>query len=198
MPKYSIPEQGPSKPLVFGEGALDTERLEGYEVAMQQFDASYVPGYSEAKVENELRVRDGKPPIPIPKLQWVRVKKPNAADWVSETDEGMVEWRRLGFRAMGKDDLRKYGYGWPPAAGSGPDSDGLIRRGDLALFFVDESRASRNRKVRDLELSEEAENAVIKQFDPGEKARGKIESLPEKRSDEEGRFFLGDSNIPDL
>jgi len=184
--------------LIFADGALDTQRLDDYEVASEHFDAAYVPGYSEAKIENELRIRDGKKPIPIPKLQWVRVKRPNGSDYVSETDEGMVNWLRLGFRAMGKEDLEAYGYGWPPAAGSGPDSDGLIRRGDLALFFVDENRATRNRQKRDIELSTEAEEAIRKQFDPGERARGKIEPLPDERSDEEGRFFLGEANIPNI
>lgn len=157
--RYQLPEgEGvQEKPLVFGNSAYDSERLDDLDLANRQWDAAYVPGYSEMRVENEKLVRDGKQPVPMPALQWVRITRPDGATTVSETDEGMVEWSRKGYRACGVADLKRYGYGWPPTAGSGPRSDGTIRRGgDLALFIIDEDRADRNRRKRAQELRDEA------------------------------------------
>ena len=193
--RYPLPPAGkaPSKPLIFGESAYDTDRLDDLEYANRHWDAAYVPGYSEQRVENEQRVKDGKSPIPMPRLQWVRVKRPNAAEYVSETDEAMIEWSRLGYKAMGRADLERYGYGWPPAAGSGPGSDGLIcRGGDLALFFIDEDRADRNRIRRNSQLRDE------KDFIPDSKT-GEVVPIEEERFDEEGQLFFDEnSNIPNL
>lgn len=203
MPRYKLPtgEGVQTKPLVFGESAFDSDRLDDFEYAMGHRDASYVPGYHEQRVENEMRVKDGKPPIPMPRLQWVRIKRPNAADYVAETDEGMVEWIRLGYKAMGTSDLERYGYGWPPAAGSGPTPDGLIcRGGDLALFFIDEERADRNRRAQAQELRDLKSDDLAKTFEPKDpaSARGKIESLADERYDEDGKFFLGETSAPEL
>jgi len=157
--RYSLPdgEGVQTKPLIFGASAYDTDRLDDLEFSGERFDGSYVPGYSELRTENELAVKDGRKPVPLPRLQWVRIKKPDGATYVPSTDEGMVEWVRLGYRACGVDDLKKYGYGWPPAAGHGPNPDGLIcRGGDVALFIVDEERAERNRRAREKELGSES------------------------------------------
>lgn len=180
--RYPLPdgEGVQTKPLIFGQSPYDTERLDDMEYAHRQWDASYVPGYSEARAENEKRLREGKKPIPLPRLQWIRITRPTGREYVSETDEGMVEWTRLGYKACGVDDLRKYGYGWPPAAGAGPSSDGLIRRGgDLALFVIDEVRAERNRVIRRQELSEE------RSFVPASKT-GEVFPLDEERTDLHG------------
>ena len=201
MPRYKLPEvdEKTSKPLIFGEDPLGDERLDDFQYAMQHRDASYVPGYSEAKQQNELRVKDGKPPIPMPKLQWVRVKRRDGASYVADTDEGMVEWRRLGYKAMGVADLDRYGFGWPPAAGSGPTPDGLIcRGGDLALFFVDEERAERNRQARYQTIHETERDSLEKTVEVAPKYKGKIEPIRDERFDEDGKFFLGDSNTPNL
>lgn len=196
MPNYQLPKGDniQAKPLIFGKSALDDDRLDGFEKALGRYGVTYVPGYSEMKAENELRIKDGNAPIPIPRLQWVRIKRPNAGDYVVETDEGMVEFVRLGYRAMGVEDLDRYGYGWPPAAGSKPNSDGLICIGDLALFYVDADTAKRNRRIRQAELKEEAQGALEKQYEPGAEdiAERKISPLTDDRSDEDGKLFLGD------
>lgn len=194
MPKYSLPQVDTKlqKPLIFGGDALDTERLDDFEFAAANFDAAYVPGYSEQRMDNEIRVRDGKKPIPMPKLQWVRIKRPNAADHVSETDEGMVNWLQKGYRSMGLSDLERYGYGWPPAAGSSVSPDGLIcRGGDLALFFVDEIRAARNYTRREAELASEGDRIP-------ESRTGEIYPIEDERFDEDGKLFLGNANTPNL
>jgi len=194
-PRYSLPDvkEEISKPLIFGESAYDTDRLDDLDFANRHWDAAYVPGYSEQRVENERRVRDGQPPIPLPRLQWVRIKRPDASTYVAETDEAMVNWRRDGYKSMGLTDLKRYGYGWPPAAGSGPGPDGLIcRGGDLALFFIDEVRAERNRLQRESDLREE------KDFEPVSKT-GEVYADDAERYDEEGRLFFDDnSNVPNL
>lgn len=182
MPHYKLPDVADDlkKPLVFGESVHNTERLDDYEFASRRWDASYVPGFSELRAENELAVKDGKKPVPIPRLQWVRLTKPDGATYVSETDEGMVEWSRLGYRACGLADLERHGFGWPPAAGSGPRPDGTIRRGgDLALFIVDEDIAARNRAERQAELGDET------QFIPESKT-GEVYPLDDERKDFRG------------
>ena len=188
QPLYKLPEgeDFEKKPLVFGTSAYDPARLDEMEYATRHWDASYVPGYSEARAENEQRVKNGKAPVPMPRLHWLRVTRPDGATYVSDTDEAMVNWVQLGYRAMGLSDLRRYGYGWPPAAGSGPAADGLIRRGgDLALFYVDEEQADRNRLKRAIELGEEAE------FVPDTKT-GEVYPLDDERQD-----FRGPDNIRD-
>lgn len=140
----------PRKPLIWADDPLENDRYDDLSFRGAR-DASYVPGYSEKRTENEIRVRDGKPSLPIPRLQWVRGSN-RAGEDVSIADEGMMEWRRLGYRACGLDDLESMGFGMPPTAHVGPD--GTIRRQDLILFFVDEKRAQRNR-IREASLREE-------------------------------------------
>lgn len=139
------------KPLIFETNPFDDERLDDFEFSTANFDPSYVPGYGEKRNENQHRLREGKPLIPLPRLQWVRISKRSGLQ-VNESDEGMIEWLRLGYRACGVDDLESLGFGFPPSAHVG--SDGLIRRGDEALFFVGEDRAERN-KLRQRRINEE-------------------------------------------
>jgi hypothetical protein len=139
------------KPLIFETNPFDEERLDDIEFAAHQFDPSYVPGYGEKRNENQLRGRDKKPLLEMPRLQWVRITKKSGLQ-VTESDEGMLDWLKLGYKACGVDDLHNMGYGFPPTAHVG--ADGLIRRGDLALFFVGEDRAERNR-LRQKRINEE-------------------------------------------
>ena len=194
--RYPLPEgEGiQRKPLIFAESAYGTERLDDMEFADRQWDASYVPGYSELRIENERAVREGRKPVPMPRLQWVRVKKTDGVSTVGTTDEGMLEWIRLGYRACGVDDLREHGFGWPPAAGAGPSPDGLIRRGgDLALFIVDDKIAERNRKARHSELQEEAD------YVPDSKT-GEVYPVNEERKDYRGSDIKRamDFDLPNL
>lgn len=153
----------PRKPLIFEKNPFDEERLDDLEFAALNFDASYIPGYGEARIKNAHRVRDGLPPLPLPRFQWVRISKRGGLT-VTESDEGMVEWLRQGYRACGVEDLESMGFGFPPAGHVG--SDGLIRRGDEALFFVDAERADRNR-IRQTRINEEAVTREIQSGDSG-------------------------------
>ncbi len=139
------------KPLIFERNPFDDERLDDIEFSAANFDPSYIPGYGEKRNENQERMRAGKPLHLLPRLQWVRISKKSGL-MVNESDEGMLDWLKLGYRACGVDDLAGLGYGFPPTAHVG--ADGLIRRGDLALFFVGEDRAERNR-LRQKRINEE-------------------------------------------
>ncbi len=139
------------KPLIFERNPFDDERLDDIEFSAANFDPSYIPGYGEKRNDNQDRARAGKPLIPLPRLQWVRIAKKGGFQ-VNESDEGMLDWLKLGYRACGVDDLASLGFGFPPTAHVG--ADGLIRRGDLALFFVAEDRAERNR-LRQKRINEE-------------------------------------------
>lgn len=138
----------PTKPMIFADDPLEGMD-ETLDLRAGNWDTSYVRGYSELKKENQLRERDGKAPLPLPRLQWVRISKGDSD--VSETDEGMLSWRRLRYRACGTDQLKElaeeywpdYGYEFPPTAHVA--SDGTIRRGDLALFFIPPRLAEMNR-----------------------------------------------------
>lgn len=135
--------EAPSKPLVFVDNPFDDERTDAVEGYAGDWDNSYVPGYSEARRENELRRAQGKDDVPIPKLYWARVSTGDGS-FLGESDEGMMQTLQLGYVATGKDDLESMGFGMPPQAHV--DENGLIRRGDAALFHISAERAERNRE----------------------------------------------------
>lgn len=146
-----------SKPLLFGSARLDATAIEDIErFEAQGFDNSYVPGYSEQRIKNELAVRDGHKPIPTDRLYWARV---------SRTDGSDVDYReavtvsRLGYRACTFEDLKERGWGMPPGAHLA--ADGTIRREDTALAIVDSDRARKNKDRQD------AINAEFEGKDPG-------------------------------
>jgi len=132
----------PRKPLIFAENPFDNERLDDIENRDANWDASYVPGYSEAKADNETRAGQKLKAIPIPKLVWLRTQSTAGRDLSASNDVQLLNYMREGYRAMGLDDLDRYGYKMPVTATV--TADGLIRRADTALFFVDENRAARN------------------------------------------------------
>ena len=132
----------PGKPLLFADNPLNDARVSGSE-GLGSMDASFVPGYSNVRQNNDLRRAKGQKPLPQnARAQWVRVTR-KSGEYVSTSDEGMMEWMRLGYVACGLDDLKRLGWSMPPTAQVG--EDGLIRRGDLALFYVDAERAEENR-----------------------------------------------------
>jgi hypothetical protein len=127
-----------------------SERHDDMEFSATHVDASYVPYYSEEKTRNETRLAKGEPLTPLPRLHWIRVKRPDGRS-VGQGDEAMVNFRMLGYRAMGQDDLEALqkalgadALELPPSAHV--DQNGLISRGDLALFFVGADRANLNRR----------------------------------------------------
>lgn len=143
MPDSEKDRSKPRKPLLFAENPFDDGRTPAAGTLESEWDGSYVPGYSEAKRENDIRKAKGQEPVPIPKLYWARVTGSDG-EYVNQTDEGMFQTLRLGFKAMGVEDLERYGYGLPPMAKV--TEDGLISRGDLALFYVSPERAEQNRE----------------------------------------------------
>lgn len=133
------------KPLLFGSNQLDAAALEDIEKFEEEnFDYSYVPGYSEQRRLNELAVRDGHKATPMDKLYWARVSRTDGSD-VDYRDAVTVS--RLGYRACTIDDLKERGWGMPPAAVVAPD--GTIRREDTALAIVDSDRAKKNQVRQD-------------------------------------------------
>ena len=146
-PKVTSGEM-PRKPLLFADSYFDDDRIDDMLAAEERGeDPSYIGGYSEMKRDNEIRASKGQKRIPHARYQWVRCSRRNGTT-VSEADEQMMEYRKLGYRAAGVEDLENDPVvkGLPPAATVGPD--GLIRRGDLALFVVGDKRAERNREVQ--------------------------------------------------
>jgi len=130
-----------SKPMLFGSATMDADALHKMdEMDDAGYDNSYVPGYSEERRKNELRVRDGQSASNIDHLYWVRTSRVDGSD-VDYRDAVAVS--RLGYRAATVDDLSERGWAMPPAAHIG--ADGLIRREDLALAIVDKDIAKKNK-----------------------------------------------------
>lgn len=124
------------KPLLFGDKTFDADRIDELQALGGNWDQSYVPGYSEARRLADMNGEQHKGP----RAQWVRVGTTSATD-VDYSER--IGFEMLGYQAVGEDDLEHLGWGMPPAAHVGPD--GLIRRGDLALAYVDDKRAEKNR-----------------------------------------------------
>jgi hypothetical protein len=139
------------------------------------WDANYVPGYSDHRHLNELRVRRGEKPIPLPaKLHWIRA----TGERVGYRD--LMEWTRKGYKVIddaeerdGKpfsETLAQHGWGWPPV---GTIQNGMIRKGneDLILAYVDGDRARQN----------EREDAEYRAMMEGASGEAHIESETETR-----------------
>lgn len=130
------------KPLLYGDGMLDARQLDDIaKMEDQNFDYSYVPGYSEQRQINEHAVRDGLKPIPLDKLYWARAARPDGSN-VDYREAVTVS--RLGYRACTIEDLRERGWGMPPAAHIA--ADGSIRREDTVLAIVDSGTAKKNQR----------------------------------------------------
>lgn len=130
------------KPMLFGNMQFDAAALEDVEkFEGENFDWSYVPGYSEQRRMNEITVRNGHKPTPIDKLYWARVSR---VDGTNVDYREAVTVSRLGYRACTVEDLKERGWGMPPAAHVAPD--GTIRREDTALAIVDSGTAKKNQK----------------------------------------------------
>ena len=129
-----------AKPLLFGDATLDADRIE--EIRAQDdigWDRSYVPGYSEVRRANELRVRDGKRPVEQDRLQWIRL---NTSDGKEVGDRDMLGWALTGYQFITVQEMKDRGFGMPPTAYV--DTQGRIRREDLALAFVDYAQSRKN------------------------------------------------------
>ena len=132
-----------SKPLLFGDTTLDADRIEEIRALDYVWDRSYVPGYGELRRENEHRVKRGEKPLPCPRLQWIRL---NQLDGREVGDRDMLEWAMNGYRFMDQTELEQFGFRLPPTGYV--DAQGRIRREDLALAFVDEEQARKNKERR--------------------------------------------------
>ena len=152
-----------SKPLLFGDTGLTSEQADHNREMMKRWDSSYVPGYSEKKHENEILVAKGRKPVPIPRLQWIRVVGTHGED-VGTAE--MIEWYHLGYQFATKEDMDSMGFGMPP--GASIDAAGRIRRIDSALAFVDEERAEANRAYAQ-KVAAEARGVSYKEDIPGER-----------------------------
>lgn len=132
------------KPILWGDKTFDAERIEEYRRLERNWDRSYVPGYSEIRRDNEIRVKEGDKPIPHDRLQWVRVSRTGGND-VDHKD--LLEWGMLGYQFCTEDDLLERGWKMPPTAHVA--ADGTIRREDLALAIVDKETARLNKEYQE-------------------------------------------------
>lgn len=161
------------KPIFFGDPTFSDDRLEQIEAIDALYDRSYVPGYSERQIENERRRSKGEAELPSVRCQWIPCSRPDG----SSTDgRDMMPWYQLGYKFVEESDFERLGItSMPPCAVKGPD--GLIRRGDLALAYVDEARAKHNRKVQDSINAEQ--QGTVKGNVEVEESRGGVGSFVE-------------------
>lgn len=160
------------KPLLFGNARLDATAIDEIEKFEQEnFDWSYVPGYSEQRRINEHRVRDGQKAMPMDKLYWVRVERTDGSD-VDYREATTVS--RLGYRACTIDDLKERGWGMPPTAHVA--ADGTIRREDVALAIVDNDRATKNQRRQEVANAEFEGRDILPDARPGLVAESRVET----------------------
>lgn len=164
------------KPLLFGtDYGQEIERLLSSSEEMQN-DPGWIPGYSEQLRANEIagidntlenfttdrrmKNRDGVQlreaylrqygePKPLPgRFKWVRVAGMDGTENNNVRTDLRPYWID-GYRPATEEMLKSLGYGKPPAAEVA--ADGTLRRGDVALMFVDEkgARAIDQRKARE-------------------------------------------------
>ena len=156
---------------------------------MIQNDPGWIPGYSEQVRANELdsidptirnfttarefKVADGtqlrehyfkmlgKTPTPLPvRMKWVRVAGMDGTENTNVRTD-MAVYKRDGYKFATAEVLAAHGYDVPPVAEVG--ADGLIRRGDVALMYVDADRA----QVIDARKARERAEADVLSAQPG-------------------------------
>lgn len=153
------------KPLMFGDATFDAQRLDSIRELETNWDHSYVPGYSEARRDNELRVRDGAKALPMPKLQWVRV---GHVDATAVGNKDMLQWALMGYEFASVEDLKRFGYTMPPTAHI--DAAGRIRREDVALAFV-----SHEQHIKNVARQKSVNDAFHSQTEPSARRDAPIE-----------------------
>jgi hypothetical protein len=145
------------KPTLWGSPVTENDRNHAAdEYAWEHFTPAWVPGYDEYIKANEIEgnrmlsramkdkllkdlgVRPKKLPI---RVTWVRVAAPDGGRSYNASID-LAAWRRQGYRPATLEILHAAGMQLPPTAYV--DSDGTIRREDVALWFVDEERAAAN------------------------------------------------------
>jgi hypothetical protein len=152
-----MPKNPSEKPVLWGNNTTDSAQIhEEDNYAWEHFTPGYTPGYSEVvkvnqlaqstvlttaqkeKLYKELRARPRELPM---RLKWVRVSGPDGGRSYNANVD-LATWRRLGYRPCTIDVLTNAGMKVPPTAHV--ETDGTIRREDVALWYVDAARARRN------------------------------------------------------
>lgn len=191
-----------SKPVILSHepafGELDRFRPD----QQMRFGPDYIPGYTErvmandiakadpllfreahrtskgAKTQEELYREIGAEPGPLPvELTWLRVSSPSGGNSYSADVKMAEATQQHGFRKATVDDLKLYGFGFPPAAHKEPD--GTIRRLDVALYI----RHGEVARWWEKHMADEAANA--------ERATRKTELVADGWDEREGRSLSG-------
>ena len=142
------------KPLLYGDATIDAKRL--LEELPAAEDNSYVPGYSEKRRANEVRVKEGHEPLPLPRLQWIPI---GTVSGDAAPTRDTMQFYRLGYRFMTKDVLEGMGFELPPAAHVA--ADGTIRREDLGLACVDWETYEINKAKLEAENRAQQQNVAV-------------------------------------
>lgn len=188
-----------TKPLMFGDAAMDAQRIESARELYEQWDHAYVRGYSEQRRENDRRAAKGLDPIPMDRLQWVRVSKVDGRD-TDMRDRGA--FMRLGYQlVIGEAEAQTCqdfidrdwgapGTGVPDAAYVAPD--GTIRREDSALAIVDYEQAQRNLAWKNSQMAD----AKGEKYSP-QGSNGGITELTEESVERQGSLHEALEHLPE-
>lgn len=160
-----------NKPLLFSPDTADeTERaVNAMDMSRVAENPNWIPGYSEYVIANELskaeygsmsyqqralRYRDLG--VDGPKELPVHIKGLRVAGLDGATNDNvaidLAQYQADGYRPMRVEDLERYGMKMPPLYHVA--ADGTIRRGDVALHFVDAEGAKRVRDRKDAETKD--------------------------------------------
>lgn len=165
-----------TKPLLWDTNPMEvTEReLESNEMLRASNDPNWIPGYSEQRHAAALKnaeygsmsyqQRDlqlkmlGVDNMDDPPIHITSVRVSNLAGEVNDNVMlDMAHYKKDGYKQMTVEDLERYGMRMPPLYHIA--ADGSIRRGDVALMFVDAQRAKLTRDRKDAETKDLEDNA---------------------------------------
>lgn len=165
------------KPLLFDtELSVPTERaLQTEEMARAADNPNYIPGYTENEVAQSLAQAEyGSMAYQQREHQFrrlgidqvrenpIHIKPVRVSGLDGRMNENVLldqmQYRKDGYRPMTRADLEAHGIAMPPLYHEAPD--GTIRRGDVALWFVDAQRAKEIRANK-IALTKERETGAV-------------------------------------
>lgn len=126
-------------------------------------DLTYVPGYSDKRMQVDEDLRRGRSPsVELPfRLHYVTVQKPNGRPDLQKA----TQFRANGYKPVPFDEAASYGIEVPVHAEKTPE--GFIKVGDCVLYYTPAKNAERleeqGRRAIDERTSPEASASIMRQ-----------------------------------
>lgn len=108
--------------------------------------SNYIPGYSEKRVQNEVRTANHEPIVPLKhRFHWARAKYVNNV----ELDDGrdIHQWKQKRYEVAQYDDVISQGYNLKENTAIWRDADGRARWGEHVLMIASDKVAAAHLKM---------------------------------------------------